>query len=105
MGAALPRIRPSRFVHVLYRTRQFDEMLRWYQTVFDARMQHRDPALASQTYDDEPHRFAFANLNVLQAVGGEHERRGARHMRRSRRRKPNAPTTASGSRDQQADRL
>src|SRR3954467_10720007 len=70
------RIRPSRFVHVVYRTRRFDEMVRWYQTVFDARVQHRDPALAFLTYDDEHHRFAFANLDVLQP-GGEHERRGA----------------------------
>ena len=75
---------PERFVHVVYRTRRFDEMVRWYQTVFDAHVQHRDPALAFLSCDDEHHRFAFANLNMLQAVGGEHERRGARHMRRSR---------------------
>jgi catechol 2,3-dioxygenase-like lactoylglutathione lyase family enzyme len=73
----MPRIRPGRFVHVVYRTRRFDEMVRWYQTVFDARVQHRDPALAFLTYDDEHHRFAFANLDVLQPGGGEHKRRGA----------------------------
>jgi hypothetical protein len=46
------RIRPSRFVHVVYRTCRFDEMVRWYQTVFDVRVQHRDPALAFLTYDE-----------------------------------------------------
>ena len=65
----MPRMHPSRFVHVVYRTRRFDEMVRWYQTVFDARVQHRDPALAFLTYDDEHHRFAFANLDVLQPGG------------------------------------
>ena len=29
------------------------------------------------TYDDEHHRFAFANLDVLQPGGGEKDRRGA----------------------------
>ena len=46
------RIRPSRFVHVVYRTCRFDEMVHWYQTVFDVRVQHRDPALAFLTYDE-----------------------------------------------------
>ena len=72
----MPRIRPRKFVHVVYRTRRFDEMVRWYEAVFDARIQHRNPALAFLTYDDEHHRFAFANLDVLQPGGAEHDRRG-----------------------------
>ena len=32
-------IRPVKFAHVVYRTRRFDEMLRWYETVFGARVQ------------------------------------------------------------------
>ena len=59
------RIRPQKFVHVVYRTRRFDEMLAWYQFVFDARVQYQNPALAFLTYDDEHHRFAMANLDVL----------------------------------------
>jgi len=73
----MPRVRPAKFVHVVYRTRRFDEMVHWYRTVFDARVQFRDPALAFLTYDDEHHRFAFANLDVLQPEGGEVDRRGA----------------------------
>lgn len=70
-------IRPQRFVHVVYRTRRFDAMVQWYQTVFGAHVQHRDPALAFLTYDDEHHRFAFVNLSLLAPGGDADERRGA----------------------------
>ncbi len=52
-------------------------MLDWYTTVFGAKVQHQSPALAFLTFDDEHHRFAFANLAVLQPDGTELERRGA----------------------------
>ncbi len=39
----MSRIRPAKFVHVVYRTRRFEQMLRWYQTVFDAKVQHQNP--------------------------------------------------------------
>lgn len=73
----MTRVRPKAFIHVVYRTRRFDEMLAWYQTVFDARVQYRNPALAFLTYDDEHHRFALANLSVLQPDGAEADRRGS----------------------------
>jgi len=69
-------IRPSKFAHVVYRTRRFDEMVQWYQTVFGAKVQHRNPVLAFLTYDDEHHRFAFANLSLLQPEESEADRRG-----------------------------
>lgn len=69
-------IRPSKFVHVAYRTRRFDAMVDWYAAVFGARVQARNPALAFLTYDDEHHRFAFANLDVLAPGVPEPERRG-----------------------------
>lgn len=72
----MPRIRPHKFVHVVYRTRRFAEMVRWYQLVFDAKVQYRNPVLAFLTYDGEHHRFAFANLDVLQPNAGEKDRRG-----------------------------
>ncbi len=53
---------PSKFAHVVYNTHRFDEMIDWYVSVFDARIQHRDHRLAFLTYDDEHHRFAFVNL-------------------------------------------
>ena len=33
----MSRIRPAKFVHVVYRTRRFEQMLRWYQTVIERR--------------------------------------------------------------------
>lgn len=58
-------IRPSKFAHVVYRTQRFEEMLDWYQTVFGAKVQFQNPALAFLTFDDEHHRFAFADLSVI----------------------------------------
>ena len=65
-------IAPSSLVHVVYRTRRFEEMLAWYATVFGARIQYRNPALAFLTFDDEHHRFAFADLGVIRP--DEHDR-------------------------------
>jgi catechol-2,3-dioxygenase len=73
----MSRIRPAKFVHVVYRTRRFEEMVRWYESVFDAKVQYRNPVLAFLTYDDEHHRFAFVNLAVLQPGDGELDRQGA----------------------------
>lgn len=65
------RVPPQKFVHIVYRTRRFAEMLAWYETVFDAKVQYQDPALAFLTYDDEHHRFAFANLDVIRPDASE----------------------------------
>jgi catechol 2,3-dioxygenase-like lactoylglutathione lyase family enzyme len=60
---AVPKaIAPSKFAHVVYKTRKFEVMIDWYLKVFNARVQHRDDHLAFLTYDDEHHRFAFLNL-------------------------------------------
>ena len=72
----MPRVRPGKFAHVVYRTRRFEQMLEWYKMVFDASVQHHNPALAFLTYDDEHHRFAMANLDVLQPDGQEVEKQG-----------------------------
>jgi len=70
----MPRIRPTKFAHVVYRTRRFEQMLNWYETVFDAKVQYQNPALAFLTYDDEHHRFAFANMSLFQPEGSETDR-------------------------------
>ena len=72
----MSRIRPTKFAHVVYRTRRYEQMLRWYELVFDAKIQHQSPALSFLTYDDEHHRFAFANMSVFQPNGTETERQG-----------------------------
>jgi catechol 2,3-dioxygenase-like lactoylglutathione lyase family enzyme len=56
---------PTKTAHVVYMTRRFDEMISWYKNVFEAKVQYQNPALAFLTYDDEHHRFAFANMSVI----------------------------------------
>ncbi|WP_428666912.1 VOC family protein [Reyranella sp.] len=72
----MSRIRPSRFVHVVYRTRRFDEMIAWYQAVFDCKVQYQNPALAFLTYDDEHHRVALINMAAVGPPASEGDRRG-----------------------------
>lgn len=69
----MPRVRPEKLAHVVYRTRRFDQMLEWYKFVFDAKVQYENPALAFLTYDDEHHRFALANLDVIKPDATETE--------------------------------
>ncbi len=63
--------RPTKLAHIVYRTRRFEEMLEWYKTVFDARIQYQNPALAFMTYDDEHHRLLLADMSVLHPDGSE----------------------------------
>jgi catechol-2,3-dioxygenase len=61
--------KPSKLAHVVYMTRRFEEMLAWYQGVFEATVQYQNPVLAFLTYDDEHHRFAFLNMAALEPDG------------------------------------
>jgi catechol 2,3-dioxygenase-like lactoylglutathione lyase family enzyme len=74
--------RPSKLAHVVYMTRRFAKMVSWYQTVFEARVQYQNPAFAFLTYDDEHHRFAFANMEVISPDSGasEAKRLGVNHV-------------------------
>lgn len=63
--------RPKKFAHVVYSTRRFDEMVDWYQRVFEAKVVYQNPALAFLTYDDEHHRFAFINMSAFKPDGSE----------------------------------
>ena len=84
MEGDLPMAKPSKLAHVVYMTRRYEEMLSWYKTVFEARVQYENPAFAFLTYDDEHHRFAFANMDVL-SPNGEVKDMPARYRRQSRR--------------------
>ena len=66
--------RPIKFAHVVYSTRRYDEMIAWYENVFEAKVVYQNPALAFLTYDDEHHRFAFANLAAFKPTADEVER-------------------------------
>lgn len=68
--------KPVKFAHVVYMTRRYDEMIAWYANVFEAEVVHGDPVLTFMTYDDEHHRFAFANLDVMRPDGAGQDDRG-----------------------------
>jgi catechol-2,3-dioxygenase len=56
----------------VFATRRYPEMLRWYQTVFDARVQIRSGAATFLAFDDEHHRFMIADLDaVIPGEGGK----------------------------------
>ena len=57
--------KPTKLAHVVYMTNRYEEMLDWYKQVFEASVQYENPAFAFLTYDDEHHRFAFANMALL----------------------------------------
>ncbi len=57
--------KPAKFAHVIYQTRRFEEMVDWYQKVFEATVVYQNPALAFLTYDEEHHRFAFINMTAF----------------------------------------
>jgi catechol-2,3-dioxygenase len=69
-------VKPVKFAHVVYQTRRFDEMLDWYRNVFEADVIYSNQALAFLTYDDEHHRFAIANLDLLKPGGTSRDERG-----------------------------
>jgi catechol-2,3-dioxygenase len=58
-------------------------MIDWYQRIFEAKVVYQNPAFAFLTYDDEHHRFAFANLSVLtpdSVAGGPRDNAGVNHV-------------------------
>jgi catechol-2,3-dioxygenase len=69
--------RPTKFAHIVYRTRRFTEMLDWYSAVLGAQVQYQNPALAFLTYDDEHHRLAFADMSFLAPSGSETDKSDA----------------------------
>jgi catechol-2,3-dioxygenase len=72
----MTRVAPRKLAHIVYRTHRFEEMLEWYQFVFDAHVQMQNPALAFLTYEDEHHRIALANLDVIKPDDTEVDQRG-----------------------------
>lgn len=73
----MSRVRPPRFVHVVYRTRRFEQMAQWYEAVFDAKIQYENPVVAFLTYDEEHHRIALINLAIVKPDATEADRRGS----------------------------
>lgn len=60
-------VAPSRFCHVVFRTRRYEEMVDWYLKAFEARVQVRNDRIAFLTYDEEHHRMAIAKVDAPDA--------------------------------------
>ncbi len=69
---------PAKLAHVVWRTANVDQMVRWYCRVLQAKVVFQSPELAFVTYDDEHHRVAFVN----EASNAEPDRtaRGLHHV-------------------------
>ncbi len=51
--------RPAYISHYGIRAKRFKEMIQWYQSVFDAKIQHDNEFLAFMTFDEEHHRLVI----------------------------------------------
>lgn len=61
------KVAPVKFAHIVFRTSQKDEMVRWYRTVFEAEPALENPFLTFLTFDDEHHRIAIVGMPGLKA--------------------------------------
>ena len=66
--------KPAYISHYGIRTKRLTEMIRWYQTVFGATIQHQNDFLAFMTFDDEHHRLVIfeddATVDKPEAAAG-----------------------------------
>ena len=61
-------VSPSRLAHVVLRTSQIKNMMRWYKLVLNAETAFENDEIAFISYDEEHHRIAFVNIPGLKAV-------------------------------------
>ena len=65
--------KPVKFAHVVYSTRRFDEMIAWYQNVFEAKVVYQNPVFAFLTYDgcrDASRCHRRSSKKKLKHIGG-----------------------------------
>lgn len=60
------KVAPAKLAHIVFRTSQYEEMVKWYQTVLEAEIVLGTPMVSFLTYDEEHHRVAIANMPGLQ---------------------------------------
>ena len=70
-------ISPTKFAHIVFRTKQLKVMVNWYARVLGTKSAYENDFAAFVTYDDEHHRLAFLQLPDLveappQSIGLEH---------------------------------
>lgn len=52
-------VKPAYISHYGIRAQRYKEMIQWYKTVFNAKIQHENEFLAFMTFDDEHHRLVI----------------------------------------------
>lgn len=70
-------VRPQSFAHVFFKTKRFDEMIKFYRQLLNAEVVAGDDHVSFLTYDEENHRLAITHMPDLQdpdpsASGLEH---------------------------------
>ncbi|MBW2282304.1 MAG: VOC family protein [Deltaproteobacteria bacterium] len=70
-------VSPSKFAHVVLRTKRFPELLAWWRTLLQPATVFENDFIAFLTYDDEHHRLAIARMPGLEeppdrSVGVDH---------------------------------
>ena len=51
--------KPAYISHYGIRAQRYREMIKWYQTVFRAKIQHENEFLSFMTFDEEHHRLVI----------------------------------------------
>ena len=74
--ASSTAIRPAKLGHVVLRVYNLARSRDWYFNVLEAHPTFENEMICFLTYDDEHHRFAFANLDVLKPGGKSADERG-----------------------------
>lgn len=70
-------IKPIQLAHVLFKTRRFNEMILWYQTVLNADVRFQNDFMAFVSYDEEHHRIALLNQDAVDPDKNESINSGA----------------------------
>jgi catechol 2,3-dioxygenase-like lactoylglutathione lyase family enzyme len=71
---------PAKFAHVVFRTRDLDRMVAWYETVLGAHVAMRNEFIAFLTYDDEHHRVAIVKDPRITADAPAFDHPGVEHV-------------------------
>ena len=73
-------VSPTKFAHVVYQTRRFEEMVAWYRSVLGCEAVYQNAFLSFLTYDDEHHRVAIVALPDLEGDAVDHRGPGVNHV-------------------------
>ena len=63
-----PNVKPKAFVHAVFKTAQYKEMVDFYLTFLNAEVVMAAPTVTFITYDEEHHRIAIANIPGLRKL-------------------------------------